>query len=67
MTKTTDLYIGEKAIKGIKKNVVTFTDGTSKTYTDKQLTYVISKEPLDESKFAEAVLNILVKEVFSII
>ena len=67
MTKTTALYIGELEIEGIKKNIVTFVDGNTVKYTPKQLECIISKEPLDESKFSEMVLNTIVKEVFETI
>ena len=64
MTKDTSLFIGSKEIKGITDNTVTFKDETTQQYTEKQLSYIISKEPLDDSNFSEMVLTFITNEVF---
>jgi len=65
MSKTA-LYIGEKELKGVKKGVVTFVDGSQTTYTEKQLTYMVTKEPQDLTKQRDLMLMNVVPEVMDV-
>jgi len=67
MANKTDLYIGEKKIKDIQDTLVIFDDGSQESYTEKQLEYLITKEPKDWSQFRELKIQkiaIAVLEVF---
>jgi len=63
----TSLYLGQKEIKGAKKGVVTFMDGTQKTYTEKQLSYIITKEPKDPTQMRDLMLDNVIPEVMKIL
>jgi len=60
-------YIGEKEIKGIEKNVVTFADDSQEEFTEKQLTYLVTEEVTDPSEQRELVLKNTVPEVFEVL
>jgi hypothetical protein len=66
MSKT-KLYIGMDEIKGVKKTVVTYVDGRTETFTDKQLTYMITKEPQDLTKQRDLMLKNVVPEVVAVL
>lgn len=53
MAKKATLYIGEKKIKDIKDGLVMFEDGSQEVFTNKQLEYVVTKEPKDWTAFRE--------------
>lgn len=61
------IYIGEKQIKDVKDNLVIFMDGTEETYTDKQLEYMITNEPKDESELRNIVMENVAKDVLEVI
>jgi hypothetical protein len=61
--KDTTLYIGQKEVKGLKDNVVTFADETEKTYTEKQLKYLITNEPKDLTQLQELLIKAIVPEI----
>ena len=50
---TKDLFIGDKKIKDVQDTLVMFDDGSQEYYTEKQLEYIITKEPKDWSQFRE--------------
>lgn len=62
MTKKTQ-FIGEQKIKSIDGTLVTFIDDTQKTYTEKQLTYMISEEPKYLSEMQELIVLNVVPDV----
>lgn len=66
MAKTTPLYIGDKEIKVLKKGVVTFVDGSQETYTEKQISYLITKEPKDLTQLRDIVLDNIIPEIMDI-
>ena len=66
MSKT-KLYIGMDEIKGVKKTVVTYVDGRTETFTDKQLTYMITKGPQDLTKQRDLMLKNVVPEVVAVL
>lgn len=61
------IYIWEKQIKDVKDNLVIFMDGTEETYTDKQLEYMITNEPKDESELRNIVMENVAKDVLEVI
>lgn len=67
MSKAVNLYIWEKQVKWIKKNVVTFMDGSIETYTEKQLSYMITKEPQDLTQSRDLLLKMIVPEVMDVL
>ena len=68
MTKTTKVqFIGDKEIVGIKNNEVIFKDWDSQTYTDKQLSYMVTDEPKDATAFADLVVDTIAEEVMKTI
>jgi len=64
---TEKLYIWEKEIKDVDGNKVTFQDGTECEYTAKQLEYMITKEPKDDTAFRDIVLENVAKDVLAVI
>jgi len=58
-------YIGQKEIKSIDNTVVTFTDDTTKTYTEKQLSYMVTDEPKDLSEERDLLLSNIIPEIIS--
>ena len=65
--KTTPLYIWEKEIKWVKKNIVTFMDGTKDTFTEKQLKYMITKEKNDLTAQRDQLIKEMIPEVMDIL
>ena len=61
------IYIGEKEIKNIEDNKVIFTDWTECEYTKKQLEYIITNEPMDDSEFRDLVIENVTKDVLAVI
>jgi len=66
-TVSMDKYIGEKKVKGIEWNIVTFEDNSTKTLTDKQLTYMVTDEPKDLSAMRDLVIDNVSPEVFKVL
>lgn len=67
MAKDTKLYIGDKEIKGVKENVVTYADGSTETFTEKQLTYMITKEQRDLTQLRDLLLLNVVPEMMDVL
>ena len=67
MTKDTSLFIGEKEIKGIKENLVTYKDDTQETFTKTQLQYIITKEPKDLTQFRDLVFANIVGDMLDLL
>lgn len=44
-------YIGEKEVSSIDGTIVTFVDNTTETFTQKNLTYLVTDEPTDATAF----------------
>ena len=63
----TALYIGEKEIKGIKGNIVTYKDDTTQTFTETQLQYIITKEPKDLTDFRDLVFKNVVGDMLDLL
>lgn len=61
------IYIWEKEIKDVEGTKVTFVDGTECEYTKKQLEYMITKEPKDDTALREIVLENVAKDVLAVI
>lgn len=61
------IYIGEKEIKNIEGNKVIFMDWTECEYTKKQLEYIITNEPKDDSEFRDLVIENVTKDVLAVI
>lgn len=60
-------YIGEQEIKGIEKNVVTFADDTTKEYTEKQLTYLVTEEPKDLSAVRDLMITNILPDMIKVL
>lgn len=60
-------YIWEKEISKIEANLVTFADWSEKSYTDRQLQYVISEEPRNPTDNQMEMLKNLVPEVIDVL
>lgn len=56
-------YIGDRIVKSINDNVVVFKDGDSKTFTAKQLEYIVTDKELDATAFEEMILIAIVKDM----
>ena len=67
MTKDTSLFIWDKEIKGIKKNVVTFKDGSTETFTEKQLTYIITKTMNDATAERDQLIKAITPEIMTLL
>ena len=67
MTKSTTLYLWDKEIKWVKKGVVTYVDGSQETYTEKQLTYMVTKEPQDLTTMRDNLLKNIVPEMLKVL
>jgi hypothetical protein len=61
------LYIGQKEVKNIENNIAYFTDDTSKEYTEKQLTYMVTDEPQDLTQQQLLVARKVAKEVLELL
>ena len=57
------MFIKDKEVESIKGWTVTFKDGSTECYTEKQLTYIVTKEELDDSKFQTLVIENVTKDV----
>lgn len=64
---STSLFIGDREIKGIKKNVVSFKDGSKETFTEKQLSYMVTKACNDMTAEREQLIKAITPELMSII
>ena len=67
MAKTNTQYIWEKEILKIDGNLVTFKDGSTQKYTDKQMWYIVTDEPKDATNFQAICLNAIVKDLLNVI
>lgn len=65
--KTKVQYIGELQVKSIEWNLVLFEDGTSKEYTDKQLTYMVCDTKKDLSEARDLMIDNLVPEIITLL
>ena len=65
--KTKVQYIGELQVKSIEWNLVMFEDGTSKEYTDKQLTYMVCDTKKDLSEARDLMIDNLVPEILTLL
>lgn len=61
------MYIGEKEVEKIDWTVVTFKDETTGTYTEKQLSYLVTEEPKDASALQGLMLDNIVPDIFQIL
>ena len=57
------MFIKDKEVESIKGWTVTFKDGSKECYTEKQLTYIVTEEELDDSKFQTLVIENVTKDV----
>lgn len=57
-------YIGEKVVKSIDNNIVTFEDDTQVTLNERQLTYLVTEEPKDASQMQMLVVGACVADIF---
>ena len=62
MSKKTQ-FIGDKEIKSIDGTLVTFIDDTQKTYTEMQLSYMVTDESKDLSEMQEIIVINVAKDV----
>lgn len=60
-------YIWEKEVSKIDGNLVTFTDDTTKTFTEKQLSYLVTEEPKDATAIQGLMLDNIVPEIFQVL
>ena len=60
-------YIWEKEIKDIKWDIVTFTDDSTMSYTDKELGYLVTKEPSDPTKMRELVFQNVIPKLMQVL
>ena len=67
MSKSTALYIGDKEIKWVKKGVVTYVDGSQETLTEKQLSYMVTKEPKDLTAMRDLLIDNVVPEILRLL
>jgi len=56
-------FIGDKEISTLKDGIVTFNDGTTSEYTEKQLSYLVTEEAKDLSAMRELVLENVVPDI----
>lgn len=56
-----------KEIEKIVTNIVKFTDGTEKVLSDKQLEYLITDEPIDETQLRDLVLDNVVWDMLKVL
>jgi len=56
-------YIWEKQIQSIEGTKITFEDWTVKTYTEKQLSYIITDEPKDPTAFRTILIANIVPDL----
>lgn len=62
------MYIGEKEIKEVIGNKIIFKDWTeTEEYNEKQLEYLITKEPKDETELRNIVLENVARDVLDVI
>ena len=57
------MFIKDKEVESIKDWKVTFKDGSVESYTEKQLTYIVTEEALDDGKFQNLVLENVAQDV----
>ena len=62
MSKKTQ-FIGDKEVKSIDGTLVTFIDDTQKTYTELQLSYMVTDESKDLSEMQEIIVINVAKDV----
>lgn len=56
-------YIGERLIKKIDTDIVTFDNWEVETYSEKSLTYLVTNEPKDLTQLRDIMLEVVVKEM----
>lgn len=61
------MYIKENQIDRVEGSIVYFADGKQKEYTKRQLEYIITEEPKDETAFMELVIGVVMTEVQEVI
>lgn len=62
------MFIGEREIKEVVGNKIIFVDGwETEEYNEKQLGYLITKEPKDETELRNIVLENVAKDVLAVI
>lgn len=61
-------YIGEKLLKSVDGTLVTYDDWSTQQFkTERQLQYLISDEPRDESAISDTVVTEVVKDLMDIV
>lgn len=61
------MYIGEKKVENIDNNLATLEDGTIVALTDKQLTYMVTEEPVDATTSRDLMLFSIVPDMMEIL
>jgi len=64
MTKVTQ-FIGEKEVKSIEGTLVTFTDDSQKTFTEKYLSYMLTEQSKDLSSQRDMLLEAIVPVIMN--
>jgi len=60
-------YFIDKKIDSINWNIVNFEDWTTKYFTDKELSYLITEEPKDLTQIRDLMLDNVVPEIIKIL
>ena len=61
------MFIGEKEIEKVEDGKVIFKDGSEEKYNEKQLAYMITKEPKNDTELRDIVLENVAKDVLAVI
>ena len=67
MAKKAKLYVGDKEVLKIQWNVVIYVDWSEEELTEKQLTYMVTKEPQDPTQMRDLMLKNVVPEVMDVL
>lgn len=65
--KDTPVYIGDKQVSKIDWQTVTFIDWTSEEFTERQLMYLLTKEPKDASDMQELIVTSIVPDIMKVL
>lgn len=57
------MFIKDKEVESIKGGKVTFKDGSTECYTEKQLKYIVTEEAVDDTKYQNIVLENVAQDV----
>jgi len=67
MEESTPLFIWDKEVKMVKKNVVTYKDDSTETFPEKQLLYMITVKPNDLTAERDQLIKAITPEIMLLI